>query len=114
MHESHLPSGMLFRIPDHFYASQKIPEILEIEEDPLAFPIGYTISSAAATANITRTDIFACNSVIHVVDAVLIPSKTVIPSKTITPAKALVASQSYGSLLAPAATPTTASGSASG
>lgn len=80
---------------------QKKPVLLEIGEDPLSFPTGLTVTSPGATANITRTDILACNSVIHVVDAVLIPTKKVIPSKTVSLAKALTASRAYGSLLAP-------------
>lgn len=87
---------------------------LEIAEDPASFPIGLTVSSAGASANITKTDILACNSVIHVVDAVLIPTTKVIPSELVSTTKAVAASASYGSLLLPSSTTTTTSAARSG
>merc|ERR1719253_2129895 len=44
-----------------------------------AAPAGYTINGA----NITTTDLYATNGVVHVIDAVLIPDDITIPTQTI-------------------------------
>lgn len=72
--------------------------MLEIIEDPLS-PTKLAVEAAYSQANIIKTDLIGCNSVIHIVDAVLLPSPKLLPSKSVSVQAAVTTAETFASLL---------------
>lgn len=71
---------------------------ITIEDNPL-IPTRLMVAGQETTANIIQTDIIACNSVIHIIDGVLLPYADVFPSDTVTLDEAISNAEDYTSLL---------------
>lgn len=74
------------------------PLELEIVENP-ASPTRMSIKSGVSTANIIKTDVIGCNSVIHIVDSVLLPSNALLPGEDVPLRSALSTAGKFDSLL---------------
>lgn len=70
-------------------------KVLEAPESPTKI----SIKGAASSANIIKTDIIGCNSVIHIVDSVLLPSSKLLPGEDVPLRTALLTAEKFTSLL---------------
>lgn len=73
---------------------------LEIVED-MNSPTGLMVMGALNSANITQTNIIGCNSVVHIIDAVLLPDEEILPIGTTTIGRAIETAESFRMLLTP-------------
>eukprot|EP00210_Caulerpa_lentillifera_P001126 g1085.t1 len=73
---------------------------LEIVED-ITSPTGLKVMGALNSANITQTDIIGCNSVVHIIDAVLLPDADILPIGSTTIGEAIETAESFDMLLTP-------------
>lgn len=73
---------------------------LEFVED-INSPTGWMVQGELNAANITRTNIIGCNSVVHVIDEVLLPDEDILPIGTTTIGEAIDTAESFEMLLTP-------------
>lgn len=73
-------------------------------EETSSIPTRLMVVGRESVANVVKTDIVACNSVIHVIDRVLLPYEDVFPSKTVGSKEAITKAKEYTSLMVGAIT----------